>query len=310
VFVGVPLLIIAVVVAMLALFAWLVGEQRSLDQYMAAIRSGTAESSEQGARGLFEYIQNTKRWQTMFDMTQQVAFNREQFLQDNPGFGAQVLEAFEDKKTDVKTRRYLALILGLIGEQSAVPALTAALKEPDAILVRNCVWVLGRVGGKSAIRDLAPFLTSEKAELRLMAVFSIGSIGNPEDSAEVIPFLKRALADSEPMIQWSAALLLARRGDGSGKDVLIELVRNDPQPSAGGKRYVDLFGRMKVEDDPNHPAYMTDEKKTACRIAAVQQLAALDPQGSVELLKQVSLNDANLRVRSAALKALNAIHAK
>jgi hypothetical protein len=301
VFVGVPLLIIAVVVAMFSLFAWLVGEKRSVGDYMAAIHSGTAEKSEQSASGLFDYIKNSKYWQTMFDMTQQVAFNREQFLQDNPGFAAQVQVAFEDKSKNVKTRRYLAAILGLVGDKSAAPALAAALQEEDPILVRNCLWALARIGGELAVSDIAPFTTSEKNGVRLMANFSMGTIRDPR----VIPFLKQALADKEHPIRWNAALQLVEHGDDSGKDVILVLVKNEPQPSANGARYVDVFGRMKIEDDPNDPGLVTSEKKTACRVAAVEKLAKLGLEEHSELLRQVSLNDPDLTVRNAALRVLN-----
>lgn len=306
VFVGVPLLIIAVVVALISLFAWLVGEKRSVSDYMAAIHSGTAEKSEQSASGLFEYIKNSKYWQTMFDMTQQVAFNREQFLKDNPGFAAQVQVAFEDKSKNVKTRRYLAAILGLVGDKSAAPALAAALQEEDPILVRNCLWALARVGGDSAVKEIAPFTTSEKNGVRLMANFSMGTIRHPD----VVPFLKQALADNEHPIRWNAALQLVEHGDDSGKDVILALVKNEPQPSAGGARYVDAFGRMKLEDDPNDPGLVTAEKKTACRVAAVEKLAKLSLEEHSELLRQVSLNDPDLIVRNAALRVLNSMNPK
>jgi len=301
VFVGVPLLIIAVVVAVFSLFAWLVGEKRSVGDYMAAIHSGTAEKSEQSASGLFDYIKNSKYWQTMFDMTQQVAFNREQFLQDNPGFAAQVLVAFEDKSKNVKTRRYLAAILGLVGDRSASPALAGALQEEDPILVRNCLWALARVGGESAIADLAPFTASDKNGVRLMANFSMGTIRDPK----VLPFLKQALADNEHPIRWNAALQLVEHGDHSGEEVILALVKNEPHPSAGGARYVDAFGRMNIEDDPNDPGLVTAEKKTACRAAAVEKLAKLGLERHSELLRRVSLDDPDLIVRNAALRVLN-----
>jgi HEAT repeat protein len=238
-------------------------------------------------------------------MTQQVSFNREQFLKENPAFAAQVLNAFEDRGQDVKTRRYLALILGLVGDKSAVPALSAALKEDDSILVRNSLWVIGRVGDASTIPQIAPFTASDKPVLRLMAVFSLGSI----DSSDTLPYLKSALNDNEHVIRWNAALLLAQRNDDSGKSVLTDLVRNEIQAASaptGGRpqRYVDYFGRMPMEDDPNNPGLVTDDNKRACRIAAVQQLARIDPQGCLALIEEVSLHDADLVVRNAALRAL------
>jgi HEAT repeat protein len=67
---------------------------------------------------------------------------------------------------------------------------------------------------------------------------------------------------------------------------------------------VDYFGRMPMEDDPNNPGLVTDDNKRACRIAAVQQLARIDPQGCLALIEEVSLHDADLVVRNAALRAL------
>jgi glutathione S-transferase len=55
------------------------------------------------------YIQESKRWQSIYDVTEQLRLNRAKFLQDNPDFPQKVARLFrETAGDDRRVRQYLA----------------------------------------------------------------------------------------------------------------------------------------------------------------------------------------------------------
>ncbi len=58
-------------------------------------------------------------------------------------------------------QRNVCVALGNIGDPSAVPALSAALRSPDALVREHAAWALGRIGGPEASAELQSALASE-----------------------------------------------------------------------------------------------------------------------------------------------------
>src|SRR5882762_11684723 len=106
----IPLAVVLFCVALGGLFVWLTAERKGLDDYLGALRASSGEQRTQQAQYLLNYIQESKRWQGIFDVTAQISADREQFLARNPAAVTQLTQIFEESAgQDAKTRRYLAL---------------------------------------------------------------------------------------------------------------------------------------------------------------------------------------------------------
>jgi len=181
---------------------------------------------------------------------------------------------------DPKTRRYLALVLGLLGDERAATALRGGLADADADTVKNCLWALARLNDNAAAATAIELTRHDDASVRMMAAYALGALGDPR-AAHV---LAAALNDANELVKWNAAFALARKGDAAGRGVLVRLL---------DKQYVDRFTETTVE---NRRRY---------RVAAVMWLAKLGGADTVALLEKVSSEDEDLQVRSAAIQQLN-----
>src|SRR5262245_55713630 len=82
----IPLAIVIFCVFRVFVCRRLTWEKRDLSAYLTALSSTTRSSTqkEQDALKMLNYIQESKRWQSIYDVTEQLRLNREKFLQDNP----------------------------------------------------------------------------------------------------------------------------------------------------------------------------------------------------------------------------------
>src|SRR5271154_4239596 len=165
----IPLAVVLFCVALAGLFMWLTAERKGLDDYLGALRASSGEQRTRQAQYLLNYIQDSKRWQGIFDVSAQISADRDQFLAKNPHAVTDILEVFnESKGQDPRTRRYLALVLGLLGDRGAVPALRDGLDDGDAETVKNCVWALGRMGDEGSELRIINLTRSDESSVRLM----------------------------------------------------------------------------------------------------------------------------------------------
>ena len=276
----IPLAVVAFCVALGALFMWLTAERKDFKDYVGALRSSSGEKRSNQAQFLLNYVQESKRWQGIFDVTAQMSGDREKFLADNPHAVAEIAGVFEEAKgNDAKTRRYLALVLGLLGDKDAVPALRGALSDGDADTVKNCVWALGRLRDDDSAPAIIELTHHDDASVRLMAIFVLGTL----DNAQARGVMAAALNDPDELVKWNAAFGLASKGDAAGRAVLMRLL---------DKEYVDKFSEVMPE---NRQRY---------RIAAVTLLAKIDRHGAVPALEKIAAGDADLQVRNAAMEQL------
>ena len=117
--------------------------------------------------------------------------------------------------------------------------------------------------------------------MRKMALHALGRVGD----RSAIPGMKARLEDPVEDVRWNAALGLAVLGDPTGAPQIRRMLDTD---------YLDTI------------AEITEPQKVAARIAAVQGAFLIGGAGMKELLEQVGGSDADLKVRDAALKALEA----
>src|SRR3989442_186224 len=192
----IPLAVVAFCVALGGLFMWLTSERKGFDDYVRALQSSDGPKRGQQAQYLLNYIQESKRWQGIFDVTAQISADREQFLARNPAAVAQLTQIFEESNgQDAKTRRYLALVLGLLGDNEALPALRRGLGDSDADTVKNCLWALARLQDNKSVPEIVGLAKQVEAPRRLMGGYALGFRDGPA------PVLVAALSDSDEMVK-------------------------------------------------------------------------------------------------------------
>ncbi len=273
----IPLAVVAFCVALGGLFMWLTSERKDFDDYVRSLQANSGTKRGQQAQYLLNYIQESKRWQGIFDVTAQISADQQQFLAKNPAAVTQLSQIFvESAGQDAKTRRYLALVLGLLGDKQALPALRGGLSDGDPDTVKNCLWALARLGDSESVLPVIQLTRHDDPNVRLMAVYALGFLDGPQ----VQPVLVGTLNDSDEMVKWNAAFALANKGDRAGRDQLVKLL---------DKEYVDR--QFEV----------TPQNRQRYRIAAVNWLAKL---GETNALERVSRDDMDLQVRNAAMQQL------
>jgi HEAT repeat protein len=277
----IPLGVVLFCVALGGLFMWLTAERKDFDDYVRALRASSGTSRSRQAQYLLNYIQESKRWQGIFDVTAQMSADSDQFLKRNPHAVAELTQTFtESAGQDAKTRRYLALVLGLLGDRAAIPALRGGLNDGDADTVKNCAWALARFHDNDSAAAVIALTGHAELPVRLMAVYALGFLEHPQARDVLVA----ALNDPDEMVKWNAAFALANRGDAAGRDVLARLL---------DKPYVD-----RVAD-------VTPANRQRYRMAAVTWLAKLDKAAALPALEKVSNSDADLAVRNVALQQVN-----
>jgi HEAT repeat protein len=284
-FAVVPMLIVALCVGLVLIFRWMTHEQRSLGGYVAALR---ASPTEQGARGLLNYIEESKRWQGIFDMTQQLGARRAELLKEDPELGRKLLLVFDEaaRRGDWKLRQYLALVLGFVGERDAVPALLAAAEAPaqnnqDGTSIA-AMKALAMIGDERAVPVLLRLMQGRDRNARLTAAWALGSFSG----SEVDRALEAGLGDESQFVRWNAAIALARRGRTDVASVLEQLA---------GPGYLD-----------RHAPRATGEEKSSYRVTAVQLLGRLNDRSGDALIDRLARDDSDYRVRQAAIAVLKA----
>jgi len=282
----IPLAVVLFCVALAGLFMWLTSERKDLDDYLRALRSSSGAQRSQQAQYLLNYIQESKRWQGIFDVTAQMSADRDQFLARNPQAVAGLVQIFsESARQDAKTRRYLALVLGLLGDKQALAALRQGLSDGDADTVKNCIWALARLQDAEAAPAIIELTHHDDSSVRLMAVYALGFLPSPLAH----DVLAGALNDADELVKWNAAFALANKGDVAGRDTLVGLL---------DKSFVDRFTEV------------TPENRQRYRVAAVVWLAKLDKEAAIPLLEKVGRDDADLQVRNAAIQQVNDLRKK
>ena len=93
-----------------------------------------------------------------------------------------------------RIRQAAAWSLGQRGVRAAVPALLAALRDPDWLVQRNAIHALGKIGDASAVARLCKFLKQADANLRAEIAWALGEIGD----AAALPHLEKCLCDETP----------------------------------------------------------------------------------------------------------------
>lgn len=262
-----PLLVVGAAVGIFLVFNFMTFDRRSPSEYLQEVRGGGPN----------------RRWQAAFELSRSIG--RVPAGPERRALAAETLRVFEGlsrtRPEDVPVRRYLALVLGKLGDPSAVPALLAAAKDPDSETRLYSVWALGALADPRALDTVLEASQSPDAGVRKMAAYVLGRL----NSRAAVPRLKVLLEDSVTDVRWNAAIALARLGDAAGLPVLRSMVDRAS------------LSRMPLAGDQAESAM----------VSAVKAIALLNDPGTLELLEKIEREDPNLRVRDAARAAAESI---
>lgn len=265
-----PLMVVLAAVGIFLVFNLMTFERRSPRDYLQEVRGGAAN----------------RRWQAAFELSRSLGNLPPE---ERAALTAETLRIFESltpkRPDDVLVRRYLVLVLGRLGERTAVPALHAAAKDPDPDTRLYAIWAFGKIGDPAGFDAVLEASQSEDAGVRKMAAYVLGQLRD----RRAIPRLRVLSEDRVADVRWNAAIALAELGDGSGLPVLRSMIDR---------------GSLARQ------AELSSDQIEAAMINALKALSLLRDAETLPLLEKLGQEDPNLRVREAARKAAEATRGK
>ena len=157
-----------------------------------------------------------------------------------------------------RTRGNALMILGRVGDESAIPAIRQILEEDE---VERVQWQAGEalvlLGDEKVLSQLQLWEYSRNWQVRIFAVELMGQV---RDKDLFVPDLLGALQDRNQLVQLQAARSLGRLGQQDGFQPAMRYL----YPTAGDQR--DIAGQMGLGS--NSP-------QLAQRIGQIRSLAAL-----------------------------------
>jgi HEAT repeat protein len=259
-----PLLVVGAAVGIFFVFSLMTFERRGPRDYLQEVRGGSAN----------------RRWQAAFELSRSLGSVPEA---ERPELAAETLRVFEGlspkRADDVPVRRYLALVLGRLGDRAAVPALIAASNDPDVDTRLYAVWSLGKLGDPAGVDTVLKASESEDPALRKMAAYVLGQLGDKR----AIPRLAVLAEDKTADVRWNAAIALAELGDRAGLPVLRSMIDRT------------ALARQ---------AELSSDQTEAAMINALKALALLRDPETLAMIESLAKSDPNLRVRDEARKAV------
>ena len=262
-----PMLIAVTMAVLLSAIVLLTHEDETPESLVTAIKTGAP----------------SKRWQKAYELSNEL--NRPAAIIRGGGMMNEVIHILNDKDHyDAKTRAYMAMALSRFKTPEAEEALLKALSEvtdtEDPKLALFLLWATGSFEHPESSSEVTRFLSSTHDDLRKTAAYVLGVLGDQK----VIPELERSLEDAQPDVRWNAALSLARLGSDSGWKVLAQMM---------DRNYFSQFRQSMNEQEVEQ--VMTN---------AAKGLGLIHRPETQAVLEHVSKTDSNLKVRQAALSAL------
>ncbi len=272
-FVVFPLVIVLMAVAITGFFQWLATDNRTYDDYLTEIASGWKQKRPEAA------------YQLQFRLA-----DKDDPLRKSANV-PRTIEVFEGaKKTrdqDPTVRRYLAIVLGHLGDERAVPSLLDATSpgEPDQETRLNATWALGRCKDARAVPALIALLDDPFDGQRKTAAFALGELGDKS----ACDALAKHLTDSTIDVQWNCATALSRLGDARAIPTLTAMLDRK------------LLSSIQAPKDGNHTE-MTEKQREDVMINALIGLRLLGAKQSLDRISALAEGDPSLRVRDAAMR--------
>lgn len=220
----------------------------------------------------------SKRWQKAFELSNDL--NQGRGLIREAGVMKEVIHILGNaKEYDAKTRSYMAIALSKFNDPETVPALQAALKAEEEPSVQiYLIWALGLKKAKEASTQILPYIKSPDEDLRKMAVYVLGVLGDTQTVGAIEPLL----SDNSRDVRWNAALSLANLGSDAGYAVLMK-----------------MLDRASLAEEQ-----LSEEKIEEIMVNATRGAALLSRSEILPVLAELSNTDHSLKVRQAAIEAL------
>lgn len=220
----------------------------------------------------------SKRWQKAFELSNEL--NGKQDGIRTQGVLREIIHILGDPEHyDAKTRSYMAIALSHFHDPEAMEALAKALKDDSEDVILYALWGLGTLEAKSYVPQITEFLQSRNDQLRKTAVYVLGVLGDKKS----IDVIKPLLEDTTPDVRWNAALSLARLGDETGGPVLLKMTERE-----------DLASQYQLNE----------EQIEKIMVNAVKGLALVGGDTAGAVLQTLSHEDKSLKVRQAAIEAI------
>ena len=241
----------------------LIKESSSAEEYLNQVKIGSS----------------TKRWQSAFELGK--ILSNPKLIPEGETFKKEMILTYKNSMNDNPlVRTYLALGMGRTGDQYYGEALMAGIEDVDPNSRSAAINALGMIQYKPAIENIKKILKDKNSnEDRLTAVIALGMIGDES----VVGDLKKLLLDEEPNIRWDASIALAKLGDSSGINEILNLL---------DRSYFDNY--KNVDDWEIAQAMMI----------AIKITEKLIDDKFIPKLKYIATNDPNMKIRDSALKIL------
>ena len=225
----------------------------------------------------------SKRWQSAFELSK--VFNNPDLIPKDISFKNQMVSSYNHSiHDDPLVRAYLALAMGVTRDDFYSDVLVEGLNDDNLESRLAAVQAVGWIGSsKAEIRLKEIIEDSDYSNERLAATIALGLIGDPES----IPLLKNLLEDEEPNIQWDAAVALAKMGDSSGAFIIENLM---------DRNYLNAFPQVD------------EAEKNQAILVAIEVSSLLKQDRFETKLVSLAKSDENLRIRDAAMKALQSAY--
>jgi HEAT repeat protein len=302
----IPLIIVAIIVGVWAMFSWLVhlgNDPKDLVRDISAMN----DASWQKANILADLLRNPE-----FDYIKEDAALAQELVHV-------LREEIQNARMDeqrVRLRLYLCLCLGKFRVPQVVPPLVLAAnteREPVEVSVRRSAVLAfadlaGNPGWKEKLSSNPEVMRAvleasrargnnmedelQRGELRSAAAYALGVIGGPEAEERLL----RLLDDAHANTRYNAATGLARTADPRAQSVLVEML--DPDNAEATRTETTDRGRatkrvnvllagisaaVRMQDAPR------DADLTPL-IRALEKLVAADVERKVRILAEEALN--------------------
>jgi HEAT repeat protein len=267
----IPLVVVAITASVYVGFRSLLADDRTAQDYLAAIRDGGS----------------SRRWPAAYELSRLMSDPK---VRADKSLAPALVKAFQASAGDQQVRRYLALAIGRLDPPlppDAVADLTHALDDPDSETRISVIWALGSSGDEAVVSKLVPLYTAQDADagIRKMVVYALGAL--PGDAQ--VTTLRTAVQDAVADVRWNAAVALARHGSHEGVVVLKQML---------DRQYVEQTVKRDVRVD-------SDQDPVAdVMISGLRAAAALKDETLRPAVTNLSQQDKSLKVRQAAIEAL------
>lgn len=203
-------------------------------------------------------------------------------------------------------RLFLITALGRLQTPTAVEPLIELLQDQDAKTRQFSLKALAEMSevseARAAVGRIYPLLFDPDPAVQIVSALAVAALADRGDPTAIRELAQKL--ESEPEIQWNAAMALARLGSRRGKLVLLNMLhRPFWEGPAGELDYQEADGRRVRRK-------LTEAEVAGRLSAAIDAAAFLDDEELKDLIAELNRDDKSHVVREAARVALEKMTAE